>query len=895
MNNYELPVTHFKPNNKGAGDFLTQETAVVQAGDNLKMKNESILTVDELSTICLRADLRRRSHKLKMDLSSLQQASPLESAKAAYAGNIQKVNREASGEEKINLPAAEAAERIEELEDKIKKQELFPNLAALYSAEIVKLRLSRGDNPDSAIEQTKKYLEAGKNLPKTTPASLLPDAMLLGAQKQLAKKLTLPAKEKITQAIRLSDKTLLADYALALPEHERQEFLDLIPESQRKKISAIMDSSLSEVLVPSDLPKLGELPISEGLQYGNIQERVKSALTDIVRQPDLEPSLVSTIKILSETLGKLGDEGSKRLLQTIGTGGLRAEKNQDKNMANLSYTARIIRTLWQMDKNLGGNLALKFLGKAEIPDKLFTYFTRSLIASGFLTKNANDYLEEKNNWPFLRKLIAQYPNQFNTTVDTISQIEDYAPAKNQEEIFSALEDLESLTPIVFKRYRQADAVGKKELGRRLKELKPAFFKNVPIKDSLPRQDQEILAEMVYLAYKPINMSFEQVEKLISSLDDQTEDLEKYQFPAEGYEFELSQQKSFQLKKGQRVDPGKLKNQLRYFSGNYPEAEKGIEEFSSILKWIAKAGTDLSSEQLRSIFGLMARDEMILNFVKRHERLEENNSFNYLNELKEIVNVYFKDNYGDRLKNFFGANPSVEAEFMKLFSKNSNRKDILRKQLGKEGQDINWEAQPDKNWLAEIITRYIQEKVLKSLRFDVSRDINKFEEVEEGGEILSSVQTKLKAYISKNVGSFFAKASAGICTAGDIPLFQRKDHFHINIVEADERVRANIQAFIIKENGGQSLVLRGFNPNTDFLAQIDVKSFVEKIIKTAKQFQRDNGLKQIYITEDLGGWHALSNRAPVSDYLIKRYKKEKTKKPHKLQIASGTSVNFIYEV
>ena len=119
MNNYELPVTHFKPNNKEAGDFLTQETAVVQTSDNLKMENESILTVDELSTIRLRADLRRRSHKLKMDLSSLQQASPLESAKAAYAGNIQKVNREASGEEKINLPAAEAAERIEELEARL--------------------------------------------------------------------------------------------------------------------------------------------------------------------------------------------------------------------------------------------------------------------------------------------------------------------------------------------------------------------------------------------------------------------------------------------------------------------------------------------------------------------------------------------------------------------------------------------------------------------------------------------------------------------------------------------------------------------------------------------------------------------------------------------------------
>ena len=110
MNSYELPVTNLKPE-KGEVDFLASEKLPVKEEGSLKMENADILTADELSAIRLRADLRRRSHELKMDLSYLQQASLLESVKAAYAGNIQKVNREASGEENISLLAAEAAEQ----------------------------------------------------------------------------------------------------------------------------------------------------------------------------------------------------------------------------------------------------------------------------------------------------------------------------------------------------------------------------------------------------------------------------------------------------------------------------------------------------------------------------------------------------------------------------------------------------------------------------------------------------------------------------------------------------------------------------------------------------------------------------------------------------------------
>ena len=89
------------------------------------------------------------------------------------------------------------------------------------------------------------------------------------------------------------------------------------------------------------------------------------------------------------------------------------------------------------------------------------------------------------------------------------------------------------------------------------------------------------------------------------------------------------------------------------------------------------------------------------------------------------------------------------------------------------------------------------------------------------------------------------------------------------------MRANIQAYIIEDKSKKSLLLRGFNPNTDFLDKIDSESFSEKVIEIGKQFARDNNLNAVYITEQ-GSWHSLSNRERVGNYLQKNITARKTK-------------------
>ena len=64
-------------------------------------------------------------------------------------------------------------------------------------------------------------------------------------------------------------------------------------------------------------------------------------------------------------------------------------------------------------------------------------------------------------------------------------------------------------------------------------------------------------------------------------------------------------------------------------------------------------------------------------------------------------------------------------------------------------------------------------------------------------------------------------------------------------------------------------MRGFNPTADWVGKIYVESFCEQILAIGKQFQEANGLASVYITEQ-GGWHALSNREQVAQYLMGRY-------------------------
>lgn len=852
-----------------------------------KETGQDVLNVEEKSAIEMRAEARIKTQKLKIQALNLEIPQTSE-IKETYEKTKQMVFKEASGEitETEKKSEEELSNEVSRLIAKAdKKRKIAPDLSAYLYAEAAKYQEIAGKEFDISFNKANECL---KKLPDdfyNSPSSLLPDAILLGISKRQIEKNPLPAKEKIAKNI-INDTKLLQDYSLVLPEEERDEFLKLISEEKRKTVSIAMDRAASRVLKDKHIGS--ELEIK---QREEIQKRSEKELSNFLNLSGNETMLY--VKMLSQTISELGGDDSAKLLKELGEKGLARGKSAEENKERIWKSARIVRELALLDQNKGSNLAMKFMGKPDLPDHLWLFAAKQMIVGGFMTEKLNKYLEDKNNLSFLKKLIGQYPNQFNTVIDTLSQISNYSLPKNEKEIFSAIEDLESLTPIIYNRYRTADDAGKKELAGKIKELKPKFFQNQPIGEILKKEDKDILAEMVYLAYKPIGMDFQQVKKYLNQLEDRTDDLENYKFPLEGYDFGLENKKSFSLREEEKMDYRQLASFKEMLAGEYPQKEEQAKQFSSLLQRLSKAGTDFSSEELKSLFSVIGADELVRNFLEKYKRVDEQHGYGYLNELKEILGVYFKDNYSARLANFFGANPESQSKLVKILS-NEPRQKTFQKKLDNE-KEIDWKnvlSSPQE--LAKILSDFIFSRVIKSIREEISKNFNKFEE-REGGETVVASKSNLKAYISKNVGSFFAKASAGICTAEDVELFNREDHFHINIVEDENYIRGNIQAYIISDGGKENLVLRGFNPNTDFLDKINPKIFCEKVIEIAKKFARDNKIDRVYITEDLGGWHALSNRQNVQGYLIDRYKKEKNRRSYHLQIASSQSVDSIYQV
>lgn len=853
------------------------------------------LTSEELESIKTRADLRCRQFEFKQNVKALAKAdegiSP--SLKARKEAELKTVYKEVGGDVKyLELTEEIKDEVVRTLESAKAAAPFVPNLAVLNYARAAKLQFGTGLDYRDALAAARIYIDQSKNLFKGNFTALLPEAIVLGIEANLSQNAPEIDPLKIARVV-FEDINLAKDYALILPEEKREEFLYGLPEESRAKISVLMDKELSGLLPESVVA--GE---TETAQRQKVRERAKEELEKLIKNPE-DKAERAVARTLSETLMELEGDDSKRILQQLGELSLSREREPAKARAKISYAARVIKTLSEVDMAKGGSLTMKFLGKKELPEKFFTYFGKRLMRDGFLTKNAEKYLRDKSNLPFLRKLVAQYPNQFNTVVDTLSEIREYQIQGNEQEIFGAIGDLETLTPIIFDRYRRAEPAGKKELAQSIRELKPKFFRNVPVKDILPKGDRDILAEMIYLSYKPIGMSFERVKELVGKLEDQTADLRDYKFPLEGYDFTLTSKKTFVPREGERIDIARIGRLREMLAGSYPEKDDEIKKVSLMLGRLAKAGTDFKPEELQILLGLMSRDEQIVNFLRRYPNTDQRNVYGFLSELKEISGIYLKDNLSERLANFLGANPTIATAMAKILA-NQERIKTLKSKLGKEGESVDWETlahleinrDADRARVGELLSKFVLTKVLKSASEEIAKNVNKFEE-REGGEAISAENYELKAYISKNIGSFFAKASAGICTVQDVPLFNRDDHFHINIVEGESRVRGNIQAYLIQDNGGRSLVLRGFNPNADFLEMIEPGAFAEKVMEIGRSFARDNNLRKVYITEQ-GGWHALTNREKMARYLSK-YLKEAKRKPFVLQVSSETSVGNIYEV
>lgn len=913
------------------------------------------LTDTQRRTIVGLADIRRGVQTLGRNLDHFMQSpsiveAPL-SLKTAYQQQQDIVTKVMQGGNAGSVDATRIPTYLTSADD---LQDLTPNLAALYLAKAASVQQSIGQDYLDTLTKAKKCLKKAdeQKIPKTTPADFLPDAYILGIAKQATKNAVLPTPSIVAAATE-EDPDILTDYALVLPEEERESFLAAIPGNKRDTVSLQLDRAVSTVLDGALIEEETDVEQREAVK-NRVEETFANSLVALKGSASGEIGTGVNVRLehrsafrwtsrqLTETLTNLGEEDSLRLLKDLSEQTTRELKDLNKDFRKksdeqrrhalrptISFTARVLDTLIDADIRRGGVLAMRYLEMTVLPERLFKYFANKLVTKEYFTKNLSKFLGDKTSIPVLKKLMAQYGPQFNTILDTVSQTPEYTTdqglATHQTELFEALTDLSTLTPRIFARYRQLPPEQRKGFAERIRVLKPQFFRNTPIKGILGREDRDILTEMVYMAYKPMGMSFGQVEELINKIDDHTDDISRYNFPEEGYPLTMERQGRYVLKEQQQLDLSSMRQYRNLFTPpevrdsevkapSFAEAAQLVMQPQPQEQQITQALERNQNELLRTLLEPLAGDDRIQTFLGRYTNITTDTAYQAGSELFELTGVYFRDNYARALTTYFTARPE---EFQKLLAimNDSNTRSTIDQQLSQSNTEVNWQEldaamQPTRGSIlnrffarpsvpstetqaiaARIFAQVIEHTQLEPIQKRIKDELSKFT-LNTGAT--SNYRGALKAYVSKNVGSFFAKAAAGICTAQDIPLFERDDHFHINVVENDEVVRANVQAYIEPINGKPSLVLRGFNPTADWVGKIDIEGFCEQILRIGKQFQQDNGLAALYITEQ-GGWHALSNRDQVARYLVGRYVNNRRGTQFPLKVSTGHSVQTIYSV
>lgn len=366
------------------------------------------LSTGERENIRTRASLRRLRAEMRRRLLEIAPEQESAGMDSYHRQTMDRVNREMAGEAQIDLPAPEIKQKADGLEQQAyTAKEQAPNLAAYRFALAAQLRQTAGLPFATVLEEAQLAIEKTGTLPKNSPNALLPEAIIIGIQTKQVKDLPEIEPARVVAGL-ANDEGLLADYALVLPENQRDIFLRQLPEDEQKRTSAMMDHALSTVL-KEGLPTAKE----EKTQVSAVRRRVAEHLEAALAQKPSDPAPV--VKALTETLYTLSDKDSKDVILNLARKAVDADTNKKE-------TARIFYTLINMDTHKGNSLAIELVGDRNVPDHVAWLFLKKLVKNGYLDNDLEKYLENRRQQSRGKKKLADEKRLLETARLVISEL-----------------------------------------------------------------------------------------------------------------------------------------------------------------------------------------------------------------------------------------------------------------------------------------------------------------------------------------------------------------------------------------------------------------------------------------------------------------------------------------
>lgn len=371
-------------------------------------------------------------------------------------------------------------------------------------------------------------------------------------------------------------------------------------------------------------------------------------------------------------------------------------------------------------------------------------------------------------------------------------------------------------------------------------------------------------ETIFLAYRPTGFTIDTIRQNIENgnITDMSHHLEGIQYNPDGYPMEFFQ-RSYSLEwKQDEIVVNSVNNLLQW---------KNIDW--NIFQWF---NLKLFFSQATSLFstsdGVITSNDGILKLISSIYTLNKDSriqsyvsnftgsdfSYERLLELREIFAVVTKDSFDQIIWNEISRLSNEEQEkiwenIWKLKDKN-----VKSKYTEINAKDI---------WIHEKIKEIFIWRLLwyaSQIRKYISTEMKKFKETK-------GKQTPVKAILSKNIGSFFAKAGAGLCTSENYEMWKEKRHIHLNLIdEQRQEIIGNVMLYF--EPGRNYLITRGFNPRTDIESSYDVNHMVDEMIRVVKEiavqnwYVDENWEALVYIPPH-EEFHALSNREKVRKRIL----------------------------
>ena len=341
--------------------------------DNIEPHNK------EKEVITLLANIRRESAELKKSTLALSQEGGNSELNKKL---LSEINRESDG---INVLSRDDAEKqLRECEEGyLKDVEIFQDSAPSHSAyligNIAKLKQLSEQPFQSELEES-KHLMRQKEQQGIQLSDLLPHAQILGIARRQIGKEVLPPVETLAK-LASENKSLVRDIGLVLDEKDREQFMSLVPEEKQREVAILMENELSGVLSSK---------ITETESEKEQTRLVHTRLVEFLQSSEEDTPYL--IKALSGSLQKLESTEALVILKEASKRTVRGTKD------GFSRTARIVRTLAEVDMTSGKGLIMEFLGNKDLPERYFDYFLSYLHKHGSLVKSldlARDWSDDK--------------------------------------------------------------------------------------------------------------------------------------------------------------------------------------------------------------------------------------------------------------------------------------------------------------------------------------------------------------------------------------------------------------------------------------------------------------------------------------------------------------------